>query len=625
MNGLLAICRKTERTDSELSTLINKGLDTLSHRGADNRNIRLFDAGMKENESAASIALGSCSLLSDGSQSATDDDGDAILFDGRLLNKADLCSRLGLSSATLTDAGVALQVLRRHKAEGFAMLQGYWSLIYLDAGENNIYGARDHFGARTLCYCDTGDTFALATESRTLYKLFDNVRGINRNTVIDFLLWGDIGSIDQYFFNDIHSIEPSYYVKYNVKTGHSSVAKYYTLPYSHENTSFKPSSEHEYLRRTRELITEAVSANLQVIDGPLAVGVSGGMDSSALICTARQIEPQRTIVAYTTTDKYDGGEVGWAEQVVRHTGAEWIKVVCTPEDIIEKLPEANRVHNVPLYNASSLAQFRIMEEIKKQGQTVFIDGQGGDEMLGGYQVYFPLHLQTLRKRFDLVSWWRELSSVTNSGLTVNEIIVRRLKLIGKATYYNPQRLAQSKRSEEYASLTAATRDSYFTQPSPITHLNEVKILNDALSNSYTVFLGNILRWGEYSAASKGLECIMPLSDYLPLAEYVFSIPSVYKIHDGWNKYLLRKSMFGVVPEEICLRKQKMGFYIPEQNWLNEMGDAMLSSITHLEDPEGCVNRKYILDNWKRLYTPQNPLYQRFIFRCYSYLLWVNGL
>jgi len=620
MNGLLAICRKTEQNETEFRALINKGLDTLSHRGSGNRCIRLLDADMHDSRNAIS-GLGSCSPLSDGNipQSAS---GDRILFDGRLLNKAKLCTCLGLSPENVTDAEVALQVLHRHKAEGFAMLQGYWSIIYLDAAENNIYAARDHFGARTLCYCDDGNTFALATESRTLYKLFDSVRSVNRTTVIDFLLWGNIGSLDQYFFNDIHSIEPSYYIKYNVRTGHSSVAKYYTLPYAHENTGFKASAEKEYLRRTRELIAESVRANLQVIDGTPAIGVSGGMDSSALICTAREIDPQRTIVAYTTTDKYDGGEVGWAEKVVRHTGVEWIKVVCTAEDIVQKLSEANRVHNVPLYNASSLAQFRIMEEIQKQGQTVFIDGQGGDEMLGGYPAYFPLHLQALRKRGNLTGWLHELSNVANSGLTAKELFVRRLKLIGKALYYNPQRLAQSKRRDEYNALTI---DGYFTQASPITHLNKVKVLNDALSNSYTVFLGNILRWGEYSAASKGLECIMPLSDYLPLTEYIFSIPSVYKIHDGWNKYLLRKSMVGLVPDEICLRRQKMGFYIPEQNWLNEMGNAMLSSITQLEDPEGCINRKYILDNWKRLYNPQNPLYQRFIFRCYSYLLWINGL
>jgi hypothetical protein len=84
-------------------------------------------------------------------------------------------------------------------------------------------------------------------------------------------------------------------------------------------------------------------------------------------------------------------------------------------------------------------------------------------------------------------------------------------------------------------------------------------------------------------------------------------------------------MFGTVPDEICLRKQKMGFYIPEQNWLHEMGDAMLASIQKTDDSENCINKSFLTGNWNRLYTPANPLFRQFAFRCYSYLLWLEGL
>jgi asparagine synthase (glutamine-hydrolysing) len=146
-----------------------------------------------------------------------------------------------------------------------------------------------------------------------------------------------------------------------------------------------------------------------------------------------------------------------------------------------------------------------------------------------------------------------------------------------------------------------------------------------LYESYTKYLANILRWGEHSAAAFGIECVMPLSDSIDLAQYVFLTASIFKIHNGWNKYLLRKAMIGTVPDEICRRKQKMGFYIPEQNWLNELGDVIFDVIRKSEDPEDCINKKYIIENWSRLYTPSNPLFQRFAFRCYSYLLWRNGL
>jgi asparagine synthase (glutamine-hydrolysing) len=626
MNGLLATYCKKELQSAIFEEITTKGLNVMSHRGNVFSKTLLLDKDLKITEipsDSVKFSVGTCSPENAGTNTVVDDDC-ILVFDGKILNKSDLYSLLSINSDSGKDAGLASLLFRKYGTACFKMIKGFWSIIVLDRKNGVIYAARDHFGNRPLFFCDTSNQFAVATESRALYTLFDDCRSINRNTVIDFLLWGDIGKFDQFFFNDIHSVEPSYYVKYTISTGKTSVEKYYTLPCNRSDDSYHKDSEKKCLDTIRHLLAESVYNNLKLYNEPVAIGVSGGMDSSSLLCTARQTNPDKTIVAYTTTDKYDGGEVKWAEIVVRHTGVDWIKVVCTSEDIVEKLAYANKIHNVPLYNASSLAQYRIMEEVKKQGLSIVIDGQGGDEMLGGYPAYFPLHLKVLRANGEWLSWWHELMSVKNSGLSVKEMLARRIKLIAKQIYYDNLKLALNARREEYNSLLPQTRDAYFKQPLPITTTKK-QVLNDALYESYTKYLANILRWGEHSAAAFGIECVMPLSDSTDLAEYVFSIPSAYKIHDGWNKYLLRKSMVGLVPDEICWRKQKMGFYIPEQNWLNELGDVIIDTIRKSEDPEGCINKKYMMENWSRLYSPSNPIYQRFAFRCYSYLLWRNGL
>ncbi|MDR1814331.1 MAG: hypothetical protein LBR18_05735 [Tannerella sp.] len=626
MNGLLAIYKKEGSALESIKPLIDNGLDAMTHRGVFRPATVNLNSELKETDATSSdvrLTMSACSKY-DNSLHYASSGGSYIFFEGKLLNKNELCAQLSISPNETSDARIVLALLQKYGEEAFGQLYGYWALVYFDALSQTLYGARDHFGCRTLFFCNTCNQFALATESRALYNIFKDVRKINRYTVIDFLMWGNIGSLDQYFFKDITSVEPSGFVKYEFKTQRLTSEKYYTLPYNRSKASYDVNSEEQYLEGLRTHLAESVNRNVSLIEGAIAVGVSGGMDSSSLICTAKKYNPDRTFVAYTTTDKYDGGEVVWAEKVVRHTGAEWIKVVCTTEDILEKLSAVNRIHNVPLYNASSLAQFRIMEEINRQGQAVFIDGQGGDEMLGGYPHYFPLALKALRNNGELASWWNELTSVSNSGLSIREMFMRRLKLIAKDVYYNPLKFAQDKRKDLYDSLMAQSRDAYFCGSSPVPQVKK-EVLNDALFESYTIYLANILRWGEHSAATYGLECIMPLSDYPPLAEYVFSIPSAYKIHDGWNKYLLRMSMEGIVPEEICRRKQKYGFYIPEQNWLNEMGSALYDYLSKTEDPEECVYKKYITENWYRLYTPANPLFQRFAFRCYSYLLWRHGL
>ena len=627
MNGLLAICKKQDASTELLNKSLIKGLNTLSHRGDQIGASFILNKDFQTSspaEPTARIVTGLCSYQND-KRNVASHEGNILLFEGRLLNRDELCKQLSTSpEKDITDSEIVLRLFEKNGTNCLRLLKGFWSLIFFDSKCKVIYCARDHFGNRPMYFCNTSGQFAAASESRTLYSICEDVRSINKNTVIDYLLWGNIGHTDQYFFNDIHSVEPSHFVKYETTTNKLTIEKYYTFPYNQSNVAYSSINEQLYINKLRDLISDSVRSNLKMFDGPVAVGVSGGMDSSTLICTARKTNPEKTLVAYTTTDKYDGGEACWAEKVVRHTGVEWVKVVCTSDHIVEKLEKLNRIHNIPLYNASSIAQYCIMEEAKNNGQAVFLDGQGGDEMLGGYQVYYPLFLKSLRKNREWKNWRSELSQIENSGMSKKEIFTRAIKLWAKARYYTPQVLAQKKRKNEFESLMPQPRNNYFNEPSPIPKMNK-KILNDALYESYTVFLGNILRWGEHSAASHGIECIIPLSDSVELAEFAFSVPSSFKIHNGWNKYLLRKAMVGTVPDEICWRKQKMGFYIPEQNWLNEIGTVMLDTIKKLDDPEGCINKKYILENCHRLYSSDNPIYQRFIFRCYSYLLWRNGL
>jgi len=624
MNGLLAVCKQKEIPFSDMKGLLDRGLDMMSHSRARARTFVLLNKKLQKEKDSVRLALGACSSFNHYSNMASED-GDILIFEGRLLNKPNLLKYLSLNDGNnAPDAEVVLQLIKERGVYCFSLMHGFWSLIYLDAKNKTLYGARDHFGNRPLWFCHTPSHFAMASESRTLFSLCDDARTIDRNTVIDFLLWGNIGVRDQYFFNDIHSIEPSHYVKYEMETHRLKVERYYSFSYNRNTSPFNETYAIHYNNILCEKITDTVEKHLSLLSGTLAAGVSGGMDSSSLLCLSKKINPDRNFVAYTVTDNYDGGESVWAEKVVRHTGVEWVQVVCSADDIIEKLEPVNRLHNTPVYNASTLVQFRMMEEIQRQGQTVFFDGQGGDELFGGYPSYFPLFLQSLRKNGEWKRWWRELMRSGNSGLSAKELLSRRFKLWAKTHYYSPKVLAQKKRKDIYESLMPEVRDAFFEAPSPVKPI-EKEVLNDALFESYTLFLGNILRWGEQSAATQGVECVMPLSDNPELTEWVFSAPSWLKIHDGWNKYMLRQAMAGIVPDEIRLRKQKMGFYFPEQRWLNDFKMPLISAFQNREDPEECLNKKFILAHINRLYTPGNLLYQQFVFRCYSYLLWRNSL
>lgn len=619
MNGLIAVLEKQEDASCRLNEVLGVGLKALAHRGANQwKNETVLP------ETEVCLGMASCSKQNDTSHIASHN-GNLLFFDGRLLDRVEVAERLSVArrTQTETEAEFVLYLLENHGVECLKLLKGFWSLIYVDAGNKTIYGARDHFGNRPMWFCNTGRHFALASEGRTLYSMLDDVRRINRDTVIDFLLWGNIGVKDQYFFQDIHSIEPSHFVKYEIETGRLSVERYYTLRYSRSREPFEIKDVWSYADDIYRLMADSVEKNLQSFNGPVAIGLSGGMDSSSLAFLAQKTHPDKEVVAYTTTNDYDGGEIKWAEKVVRHIGMEWVKVLCTPQQLLDDLKQVNSIHSAPIYNASSFTQYRLLDEMAKDGHTVVLDGQGGDEMFGGYQNYFPLFLRSLRKNGEWKNGWNELTHVANSGMTTREMCTRMLKEWAKNHYYTPHRLAKKQRAFAYESLVPEVRDAYFKSLLPVSDIQK-KVLNDMLYESYTLFLGNILRWGEHAAASKGIECIMPLSDNPELIEYVFSISSAFKIHDGWNKYMQRQAMVGVMPDEICWRKEKMGFYFPEQQWLNEIEGVMLDNMSNC-DGEGILDMEYIIKQMNHKRNHSNLLVQQFLFRCYSYFVWKSGL
>ena len=117
----------------------------------------------------------------------------------------------------------------------------------------------------------------------------------------------------------------------------------------------------------------------------------------------------------------------------------------------------------------------------------------------------------------------------------------------------------------------------------------------------------------------------PFSDSVDLVEYVFQIPSTQKIHQQWNKYMLRKAMVGIVNEEILWRSEKLGFYIPEQKWSEQLNATMKVYVGDQIKDEQLIDLQQIIDVWDKKFSLGDIRFQRLAFRLYSYLLWKNGL
>ncbi len=223
---------------------------------------------------------------------------------------------------------------------------------------------------------------------------------------------------------------------------------------------------------------------------------------------------------------------------------------------------------------------------RDRGIPVLLDGQGGDEVFLGYERYYAYFLLELFKKGKLIRFIHELiKSRKNSKLTQKQVIlfyiyfnfnwVRALRLYIKTkpfmnsgftnSYHIPDRLDIYKRSKTVLDL----------------QLNEIQEIQ----------LSHLLKYVDRNSMAFSIETRLPFLDYR-LVEFALSVPSEYKIRDGWTKNLIREGMKGIMPDDIIKRKNKLGFEIPQASLMKEVLPQLLAKIE-----KGTALEKYFNMNW----------------------------
>jgi asparagine synthase (glutamine-hydrolysing) len=315
-------------------------------------------------------------------------------------------------------------------------------------------------------------------------------------------------------------------------------------------------------------------------------------------------------------------ESKWAKKVVDKYGMKWIKAECTSNNLIELLPEIIYYQDAPLVSTSTYAQFKVMEAAKEQKIQVLIDGQGGDELFGGYPPFYTsLYLELIRNaRFSHLI--NEINYLKNSSFSLGIFSFSSIKILNEAFVPNFIRPFWAGIIRPEAKYFEGNFWKEHSQSMTLSKEYTAQPLNELLAEYFSgYYLKNLLRWEDRCSMRFSIESRTPFSDDLPLIEKCFSIPSIFKIHDGWNKSLLRNSMTGILPNEIQFRSDKMGFTTPQNIWLQESNAIMKKMIAQLPDKSNFVNKDKLLKNWKIIYSDRNEKLKSFTFRYLNYLLW----
>ena len=482
-----------------------------------------------------------------------------LIFNGEIYNHKTLRQTLeqqGVVFQTDCDTEVLLQYLIHGGVENLQKLEGMFSFAFFDRVENKCLLARDPYGIKPLYVFKTIDFFAFSSRIDCLLELPECSREANIKQCINYLVLGNIGYDPTTVLKDIVRCKPGHVTTLKIKDNHLS---YETHEYFRWETpkSEKCSDFNTCVQTVRRLLEESVEKHL-ASDVPVCCNLSGGIDSSAVTSIASRYHSNLTAFTYQADDpKID--ESGYAECVAKHCGIRLIKVKIQPIDLGKDFDRYILQQEELFDSSSNYASYKVFEEQQKQGFTVSLNGQGGDEVFTGYVPYLSNAFQS-----SLAShkWKRTFGLFKNSankprliGFLINEYL----------KYFPKLRYAYRKLVRGRDNCIGFKPDALKTQ---LDLPPKVDSLREALNQTLRITsIPHLLRSDDKNAMAFSIENRVPFL-WDPLVQFAHTLPEEYLIsNDGWQKFILRKAIEDLVPKEIAWRKDKIGYAPTESRWL----------------------------------------------------------
>jgi asparagine synthase (glutamine-hydrolysing) len=574
MCGISGVFKFNEKVDLESITRIN---NTLEHRGPDNGTVKIFD-----NVGLGHRRLSIIDLTEKANQPMScNSNRFTIVFNGEVYNFQEIKQRLssdGLIFKTKSDTEVVLKAYIHFGVDAFSMFNGMFALAIYDSVEKELILARDQFGIKPLYIYKDVNSLIFASEKKAILKSKNIVTSINKQALLEYIWFGNsLG--DNTIYKDINELEPGSFLK--ISKNEIIKEKYFNINDVKEINI----SEKEAIDKIKFLFEESVKRHL-ISDVPVGVFLSGGIDSSAITAYASK-HYQGTINTYSICFDYDKGvnELSLASKVAKKFGTNHTEVKITGEDLIDVLEALDMSHDEPFGDAANIPLYLITKKLKNEIKVV-LQGDGGDEFFGGYSRYNTIKNKNKWKVFSFLPKLIELTKTKNTKLLR---IQRFINAISQKTPY-------------YRNALMLTMESKFTNPirvfnksikndikdlDPFKRYKDVytkysRKLDDSQALFYTdtqiILKDTFFEKVDKSTMANSMEVRVPFLDK-NLTEYVLSLPSSLKTKNGVQKYLFKKAMEGLVPNEI-LYGTKRGFSVPYGFWLRtSLKDYFLAQIS----------------------------------------------
>lgn len=545
--------------------VVREMCDVLSHRGPDGQGFH--------NDNHAALGMRRLAIIdvSGGDQPVFNEDRSVVaVFNGEIYNfpelRADLLRR-GHTFRTNGDSECIVHLYEEHGEDLVHHLRGMFALAVWDAGKERLLLARDRVGKKPLYYRDADGQLAFASELKALSVVSPGPREVDPVALHHYLTYQYVPA-PWSILRGVRKLPPGCLLTW--QGGRVQERRYWTLDFSPAPAI----SEHEAAERTRELLLEATRIRM-VAERPLGAFLSGGIDSSAVVAAMARSsgKPVKTFSIGFDDARFD--ERAHARAVAQRYGTDHHEFV-VGASALDILPTLAWYFDEPFADSSAIPSFYVAK-LSRQHVTVALNGDGGDELFGGYTRYAHMaHGERFRvpgaARPALGRLGRSLLSTPPPGsrlrraglaLTVlSEAPQRRYARM--MSYFMPEQ-KQDLYTERLCEATYGI-DSYELLDHAFRESRAVSRVNQLMEVDVNTYLpGDLLVKVDISTMANSLEARSPFLDH-QLMEWAARLPAHLKVRGGTTKYLLKKSLEDWLPHEV-LHRPKQGFSVPLAHWL----------------------------------------------------------
>lgn len=528
-------------------------LNIIRHRGPD-------DEGIWRDEvcSLGHRRLSILDLSEDGRQPMfSRDERYVIIFNGEIYNYIELrneLKKIGYIFKTRTDTEVALYAYLEWREKSLDKFNGMWALAIYDTVEKELFLARDRMGVKPLFLAQIDNGFIFGSEMKAIMPLLKK-KTINYKLLMDKNRTYNYEATEECLVKEIGRLKAGHYAIIN-QEGIKTVRWWKTLQHLIEI----PQNYNEQVEYFRELFMDACKIRMRS-EVTLGTALSGGLDSSATICTMAQIcrnnvdkdynsDCQHAFIAAFPGTSLDEAE--YASKVTDYLGIDYTQINIDPVKGLKTM-EQDIYTFEEVYSTSPIPMLQLYRGIKERGVTVSLDGHGADELFCGYDSDIPYALLDVglnkNEIYDILdTQYASIGEEVDKGEFIRKYVDFLVRHCAKKVLHVPtwDRLMDEECKSDFYKMGHLERTLY--------------------NSTHMTILPTLMRNYDHYSMASGVEIRMPFLDYR-IVQFAFSIPWKSKLQGGYTKRIVRDALKDLIPTEVVWRRSKIGFNTPMIEWV----------------------------------------------------------